>query len=599
MVALLLFSVSAGSLPVQADVNSVSLIHPGPGTYGEDDDYFTTVWGNPRDMDDAYDLYALHSTCNPVEGAMWTNISYSNGIWRGTTSDVGRSRYLFILNPGWVSSLDVGEDGALAKIDTSRYTQLTFRMRVADGAGYNYQPIHWADGPIGITSPRGTRMFQIQSDGEWHIYTFELSSDGSWTSGPVSSLWFQLLGLNAGYLVEIDWIRLTPEQSYQIAWDGDSLSGTANVYLGPSSFSPEQYGDLLIYDASTPRDIDASAKALSIPASLPGGTYYARVEVGASGETSVGSWTFRETPIAEIVAPSYTSGEDFATSVVGNPWDMNDTDDVDESWTEGDPGQTGLSYSVSDGILHITSHDDDSGDCEGPWPHRPLALNLGEHKIDSAKYKYVTYRYKLDDAPDQGAGGMMRVRWLSASAWVAGRTDDISVYDNGWHVFSVDLSTATVEDADTKSPWTDLPWEVFQIIVHESHRVWTSHLDWVKLTAEDTAGDSYTVQWDLLNVGDVLTTTIYWATDRDSGAVVGTGYVVPRQRGTVSYTLPYTNNVFVPLALKNYDPVSIAEFQYEVGTNGLSSGDYYYIAIKLEDEYNVAWWYSEVPVKKL
>ena len=36
--------------------------------------------------------------------------------------------------------------------------------------------------------------------------------------------------------------------------------------------------------------------------------------------------------------------------------------------------------------------------------------------------------------------------------------------------------------------WEDIPADVMQIMLHESHRQWTSHLDWVKLTAENEAG---------------------------------------------------------------------------------------------------------------
>jgi len=87
----------------------------------------------------------------------------------------------------------------------------------------------WADLPIGGGPIRGRKDFQVQSDGRWHIYSFDLGRDSAWTSGPVSSLWIQLASLNAGHLVEIDWIRLTPAQSRRITWQGDGLSGTASV----------------------------------------------------------------------------------------------------------------------------------------------------------------------------------------------------------------------------------------------------------------------------------------------------------------------------------------------------------------------------------
>jgi hypothetical protein len=581
-----------GLVPVRADVTRVTLADP--GTYGEDDDYFTRVWGNPRDMSDTQDLYLLYSSCgnNPAR-AKWAETGFANGIWHGVTSDVGETRYVFMLNPGWVSSLDTGEDGELRPIDTRRYRQLSFRMRVANGQGTYYPAVEWADVPIGGGAPRGRKNFQVQSDGRWHIYTFDLGSDSAWTSGPVSSLWIQFASLSAGHLVEIDWIRLTPAQSRRITWQGDGLSGAASVYLGPDPSHPESYGDLLIFDGRTPRQIDATNRALDIPASLPGGTYYVRVKAGATGATSAQSWSFLPMPIAQIVAPSATSGEEFAASVVGNPWDMNGMDDVDMDSTK-----TGniKSLRASGGVLNIVTQDDGLGSCAAPWPHRPLGLNLGGHTIDTNKFKYITYRYKVDDAPDQGAGGVHRVRWQARQIpnWPTGRTDDISLYDGEWNTYRLDLSSVALEAE--LGGWGDFPVDVLQIMIHESHREWTSHLDWVKLTADNVGTNAYAAQWNVLNTNAPLTTTLYWAEKRDSAyrLVPGTEHVIPPP-GPIGDPSPH--QVYLPLVLSAPDPGGAAQFRHTMSMAGLARGEYY-LAIKLEDGYSVSWWYSELPVVK-
>jgi hypothetical protein len=303
---------------------------------------------------------------------------------------------------------------------------------------------------------------------------------------------------------------------------------------------------------------------------------------------------------AEIVAPSTISGEDFATTVVGNPWDMDGTDDIDDQWTTHDPGLSlgeRLTYRASDGILTITTNDTGGG-CSPPWPHRPLALNLGGHRIDEQKFKYFTFRYKMDSPINLPCGSVSKIRWMDYDIWAEGRTQDIFLFDNDWHTYSVDLSTAIPAKG---AEWPGVQWNVLQIMVHESHWAWTSRLDWARLTAENTAEDTYTVRWNLIDGSDVLTTTIYWATDRSVSAVLpGTGHVVSPTPGT-SPTLPYDHHLFLPLALKNYHPASEldAEFAHTVSTAGLTSGESYYIAIKLEDGTNVVWSFSEVPVIKL
>ncbi|MDQ6964441.1 MAG: hypothetical protein Q9M13_05920, partial [Mariprofundales bacterium] len=410
----------------------------------------------------------------------------------------------------------MGEDGELDKIDTSHYTQLSFRMRVEIGAGSgSNDSILWADGAI-ATLQRGTQPFIVQADGQWHIYTFDLSYNSGWTGAPVSSLWIQLNTLNPGYLVELDWVRLTPKGNYTVNWSGGS--GNVDIYVGSSFANADSYSHLIVYEGGTVVDISASSDKFVVPASLPGGEYYFSVRDADGGATTPTPLTIKSAPIADILAPSYISGEDFATSVVGNPWDMAGTDDVDASQTEQ------VDYSASGGVLDITNRDDGLGDCDSSWPHRPLALNLGGHTIDSDKYKYLTYRYKVDQVPNQGAGGVMRIRWMDTSIWAAGRTDDISLYNNGWNIYKLDLSKVDLEAEE--AGWHSLDYNVFQIMVNESHRAWTAHLDWVKLTAEDTASGSYTVRWNLKNTTETPRTIIYWSTTQDANGVIGQGYEV-------------------------------------------------------------------------
>jgi hypothetical protein len=595
-VGLALLVVSGVPVRVYAGVDTVTLSDP--GSYGEDDDYFTTVWGNPRDMDGPGDLYLLNSSCgSPPARAKWSSSTFSEGIWRGVTGDVGESRYVYLLNPGWVSSLDTGEDGELRPIDTTRYRQLTFRMRVESGAGLGDPRVEWGDGPIGVSSSKGRRIFQSQGDGKWHIYTFDLGSDGAWSSSAVTALWFQFESLSVGKAIEIDWVRLTPIQNRRVEWTGNSLSGrTATVYLMPGPSYSTQYGDVLIFDGFTPSKIDAQTQALDVPASFPGGTYRARVVAGPSGLTSGDSWTFVQVPLATIRAPSYTSGEDFATSVVGNPWDMSGLDDVDIDTTEMDDIR---SLGVANGVLTIVARDDGMGSCAAPWPHRPLGLNLGGQQIDTAKYRYMSWRYKVDNVPDQGAGGVHRIRWQARQLkhWPTGRTDDISLYDAGWRTYHLDLPNVVLEVEGGK--WGDFPVDVLQVIIHESHREWASHLDWVKLTAENVAQDSYTVRWSVIDAGLPLTTTLYWA-EKDGPSfrlVPGTGRVIPPSEPG-GLTLPYDHNLFLPALLREYNPAHGGQFQHEMSTAGLTNGKRYYVALKLEDGYNATWRYSEVPVLK-
>jgi hypothetical protein len=264
---------------------------------------------------------------------------------------------------------------------------------------------------------------------------------------------------------------------------------------------------------------------------------------------------------------------------------MAGTDDVSGGASEG------VAYNVADGVLQITNVPDELSDCASPWPHRPLALNLHGHDIDTHRYRYLSFRYKVDQAPDQGAGGVSRVRWLDDRVWAAGRTDDISLYRNGWIVYKLDLSVVPLEVEG--AGWTDLPYNILQIMVNESHRTWTSHLDWVKLTAENESRESYAVGWEMVQ-GQATATTLYWDADRDPT----NGFASRAYSAAVvsADPPPGPHVVYLPLVVRN---LGAAEHSFVLSTEDLSTGLRYYVALKLEDGYNTVYWYSELPVRKI
>jgi hypothetical protein len=299
-------------------------------------------------------------------------------------------------------------------------------------------------------------------------------------------------------------------------------------------------------------------------------------------------------PIAEIVAPSYTSGEDWATFNLGDPWDMESLGDISQETTEMDGIR---SMRVSDGVLTVINKDDGLADCAVPWPHRPLGLNLGEKRVDQTKYRYFSYRYKADQAPDQGAGGVHRVRWQAQHLqfWPTGRTDDLSFYHNGWQTYSLDLASVPLEGE--KGEWVDFSSDVIQIMLHESHRPWTTHLDWVKLTAENEARGSYLVRWKIRGTNADLQTTLYWARKQ------GDTYQIVPGSGDVLGSLPMQgvrvaqgHELYLPYLLNGYAGESDT-LEYVKSTQGLSKGQTYYVAIMLEDGHNESTWYSPLPVR--
>lgn len=317
----------------------------------------------------------------------------------------------------------------------------------------------------------------------------------------------------------------------------------------------------------------------------------------------------------EVVAPGYTSGDDFATVEVGNPWDMDSASDIDRVWTTDAPSSgvgppVNTTYYVDNGILKISTNDTGYGtDFSHGVPHRPLAFNLGGKTIDTSKYRYFSYRFQLTHAPQSqnryAYGNVNRVRWYHSGIWAEGRTSDILIpaeeylptAPNDWYTYTIDLWSYPHVFAPYKGT---AQWNVLQLMFHEANYGWPAQLDWAMLTANNTADGSYTAKWNAHgSISTPYTTTIYWSTQPSQTDVLPqTAQVVPPP-GSVSLP-PYSNTLFLPIVLKHYNPSGPqldADFSHTVNTDHLTSGQAYYIAIKITDGVNPdVWGYSEVPV---
>ncbi len=80
---------------------------------------------------------------------------------------------------------------------------------------------------------------------------------------------------------------------------------------------------------------------------LPPGNYRLRVRVGAA--EAIQAFSINNPPAIRVTDPSRVTGEDYATSVLGNPWDMDGPEDVQLAASG---GITNVSF---DGEMHATN----------------------------------------------------------------------------------------------------------------------------------------------------------------------------------------------------------------------------------------------------
>ena len=196
-------------------------------------------------------------------------------------------------------------------------------------------------------------------------------------------------------------------------------------------------------------------------------------------------------------------GDDFATTVLNDAWDMNEISDAM-------PWYDLPNVAVNGGVL--------SYNLPGPWGGIPLLApgsqvgagkSGGAFPINADYYHWLSFRIK------QPAGSIVRARWHTATGWQwepYATTNDISVATSDWQTYVIDLKTYP-RIAGTAS-WTG---QVFGLYL-DSYAPDGSQvsLDWARLTANNPSTNSLMIDWS------ELTGTANFYLDSDSTGCEGT-----------------------------------------------------------------------------
>ena len=281
-------------------------------------DFATDVIGDAWDMSNAEDL-----ALDPLQTAGWTSLAFSAGRLTGTLGLVNgqpNASTVAFLGRGYWGVINPDRTGSRFPIDTTRFTRLSFKMSStrADQLPRVYW-FHNSNGdPAGdghgarflgpSASPAGDNIFTVD-------LTQDLADGEAWASAPAKGFSIFPNSSAVDYKVSFDWVRLTsgdadPAAATEvITWSGGS---------GPVTLEVQDAGGAIFTIAS---GLTGTSYTWNYGI-LPPGAYILRIVRGAA----TGNTPFRinTPPTLRITDPNATGGEDFATKVLGNPWDMND-----------------------------------------------------------------------------------------------------------------------------------------------------------------------------------------------------------------------------------------------------------------------------------
>jgi hypothetical protein len=528
-----------------------------PTTLAAGPDYATDVLGDPWDMCNREDV-----AMRPDEIVGFSSFSFVQGPCRagGTTMAVNGTAdsNFMMLSPGLYDvALNPGRNGRNFPIDTSKYQVLSFKLNsnVTDDP-----QIHWFHNTYNDPSGPGFGgRGALRTNPGTQLTIADLTqsliipSYSPWTNGVVRGLRIDPNASNAIENVFFYWVRLTPAASSPLAakqaitWTG---SGATTITVRDNS-------DGAVFPVTS--NLSSNSYLWNYGVLAPGS--YTLTVTNGSGSGSA-TFTINNPPTIEVTNPSSTSGDDYATTVLGNPWDMSSGADIQLT---GLANLTNVSF--TGGLLNATNTNND--------PIVMLLYNSNNSvPIDTSRFRYFTYRLQVDGPYDLGAGSVARVFWSSQVSNPVAISQDIIVFP-GMNTYTVDLASLStapdggLEPSGAGETWTSAPKRYLRLDPHEFPTARTFHVDDVKLTAKPVGTTSFTIR--------------FLAGDRDASATTVSLYYD-------ADTNPGNGKTLIASGI----PGSAGQFVWNTG--GMPRGEYYVYA-EASDGVQVMGRYSAVPLQ--
>ncbi len=528
MKLLALLLATAVLCPVSAAAQTVDSI--GASAVAPANDFATRTFQDPWDMNERTDLgWFLYGTDQPGSG--FTSVNFANGVFSGTMASVGN---FFLLESGNPNAARVGKTGQNYPINASTQRIVAIRMSVSMASAAFFQ---WNRETIyDATTTRSNKIVTPVGSG---IYLADLGTLGAvpvgstpfaW-GGTVKSLWMFVENQTSNPdTVQLDWARLVdvqPSLCRIIEWSGGAA--TVNIYLDNNDNPADGNLGAIALGANS-GDVSPGCSGTAgagtykyYAGALPAGTYYVAVANSTSptiDNYSTTTWEVNDTPTLTFTSPSEEgSTDDFATTQLGNPWDMNAVSDLDLLKNLTNPRIENLALETAAGVslgaqrvFRATSVDVSvSGGGVGDPYVDPLFVTARgfNSRIDTNRYRILTFEFGLPNkARSILTGSIARIVWRVGGETAENVSDDIIFSSRtGANVLNkviVDMEDRAVLPVEASSPsrtgWqngsTNKPGlDIFRVDPHEFDAPTDFFIKRIKLAALEKTNGSYTIRW--------------------------------------------------------------------------------------------------------
>lgn len=282
-----------------------------------------------------------------------------------------------------------------------------------------------------------------------------------------------------------------------------------------------------------------------------------------------------QAPVLDFTQPSMRSGVDYASESLGNLWDFDSSADVASTLNLIKQVYEGGIFKSEGALVQQKCSDDP---LTAPWGEPNVNVKMGK-KIDTSRFRYITFRMQLDSAQDVGWGWVTRIFFLDKGYRHAqflpdgdhAVGNDIIIFE-GWNDYTIDYGLTKAQKPDlyddeveSYSEWTTITPSFFRFDPHEIPNgiPRTFELDSIEIRAKDVADASFNIKWTQQNAESESTTvTLYYESITARG-----GAATPVKIADVTNAISYT-----------WDTSVVAEGEYRIKgvvTDGVNSSEWW------------------------
>ena len=204
------------------------------------------------------------------------------------------------------------------------------------------------------------------------------------------------------------------------------------------------------------------------------------------------------------------AGDEYASEQLSNPWDMNDTADIDT-----DDSVNVTSQTFFDGIFSAATTAGSDNQIFPLFGGFVDSINSSRgylHPVDTARYRYFTIKMRATRPTANTEVAYLGYFAANYTTGACGQTGFAALPSSTWTIITFDLVANNAPNSNCGHQWQDFPVGTLRfnpaLDNNSPFKSVSFDIDWIRLTAPAANGDKTSVQWTDSGFGGTYTVTL-------------------------------------------------------------------------------------------